>query len=93
MIIDIEGKEETRGLVMEADRTARFGHRSAIVSVEDHESAVLLERELFDRGAAVAVVESADYDAAQAGESRGADRDRDGNCAAECDRCGTPGAE
>ena len=60
MIIDIEGKEETRGLVLESDRTARFGHRSAVVSVGDHESAVLLERELFDRGAAVAVVESVD---------------------------------
>ena len=64
MIIDIEGKEETRGLVLESDRVARFGHRSAIVAVEDHESAVLLERELFDRGAAVAVVEGADAQSA-----------------------------
>ena len=71
MIIDIEGKEETRGLVLESDRTARFGHRSAIVSVEDHESAVLLERELFDRGAAVAVVESADYEMARLAKAAG----------------------
>jgi len=71
MIIDIEGKEETRGLVLESDRTARFGHRSAIVSVEDHESAVLLERELFDRGAAVAVVESADYETAKLAKAAG----------------------
>ena len=71
MIIDIEGKEETRGVVMESDRTARFGHRSAIVSVEDHESAVLLERELFDRGAAVVVVESADYETAKVAKAAG----------------------
>ena len=71
MIIDIEGKEETRGLVLESDRTARFGHRSAIVSVEDHESAVLLERELFDRGSAVAVVESADLETLKLAKAAG----------------------
>ena len=71
MIIDIEGKEETRGLVLESDRTARFGHRSAIVSVEDHESAVLLERELFDRGAAVAVVASSDDDTVKLAKAAG----------------------
>jgi sulfate adenylyltransferase large subunit len=71
MIIDIEGKEETRGVVMESDRTARFGHRSAIVSVEDHESAVLLERELFDRGSAVTIVESADYETAKFAKAAG----------------------
>jgi sulfate adenylyltransferase large subunit len=71
MIIDIEGKEETRGVVMESDRTARFGHRSAIISVEDHESAVLLERELFDRGSAVVIVESADYETAKLAKAAG----------------------
>jgi len=58
MIVDIEGKEETRGQVSPVDRAARFGHRSAIVAVEDTESGLLLERELFDRGANVAVVTS-----------------------------------
>ncbi len=62
MIIDIEGKEDTRGIVRESDRVARFGHRSAVVAVEDHESALLLERELFDRGAAVAVLDSVDQE-------------------------------
>ena len=71
MIIDIEGKEEPRGLVLESDRVARFGHRSAIVAVEDHESAVLLERELFDRGAAVAVVDGADAQSAQLAKAAG----------------------
>jgi sulfate adenylyltransferase large subunit len=56
MIIDIEGKEETRGQVSPSDRAARFGHRGAVVAVEDTESALLLERELFDRGANVAVL-------------------------------------
>ena len=60
MIVDIEGKEETRGQVSDADRIARFGHRTAVVAVEDKESALLLERELFERGAAVAVVSSLD---------------------------------
>jgi hypothetical protein len=58
MIIDIEGKEETRGQVSLNDRVARFGHRAAVVTVEDAQSALLLERELFERGAAVAVVAS-----------------------------------
>jgi sulfate adenylyltransferase large subunit len=58
MIIDIEGKEETRGQVSEAERIARFGHRGAVLAVEDTESALLLERELFDRGANVAVTPS-----------------------------------
>jgi hypothetical protein len=58
MIADIEGKEETRGQVSLADRAARFGHRAAIVRVEDTQSALLLERELFERGAAVAVAAS-----------------------------------
>jgi sulfate adenylyltransferase large subunit len=62
MIVDVEGKEETRGQVTEADRMARFGHRAAAVAVEDKESALLLERELFERGAAVAVVVSLDAD-------------------------------
>jgi sulfate adenylyltransferase large subunit len=63
MIIDIEGKEETRGQVTGAERTARFGHRAAVIAVDDSEAALLLERELFDRGAVVAVVSRADPDA------------------------------
>lgn len=60
MIIDVEGKEETRGQVTETERTARFGHRPAVVAVDDYEAALLLERELFDRGALVAVVDEMD---------------------------------
>jgi sulfate adenylyltransferase large subunit len=63
MIVDIEGKEETRGQVSVNDRIARFGHRAAVVTVEDTQSALLLERELFERGAAVAVVASLDASA------------------------------
>jgi sulfate adenylyltransferase large subunit len=55
MIVDIEGKEETRGQVTDAERVARYGHRGAVITVEDAESALLLERELFDRGANVGV--------------------------------------
>jgi sulfate adenylyltransferase large subunit len=61
MIVDVEGKEETRGQVTEAERRTRFGHRSAVIAVEDSEAALLLERELFDRGALVAVIGAADY--------------------------------
>jgi sulfate adenylyltransferase large subunit len=60
MIVDIEGKEDTRGQVSDTERHARFGHRGAVVSVEDTESALLLERDLFDRGANVAVTASFD---------------------------------
>ena len=56
MIVGVEGKEETQGQVTEAERTARFGHRSAVVTVDDSEAAILLERELFGRGALVAVI-------------------------------------
>ena len=71
MIRDIEGKEETRGQVTHADRTARFGHRGAVVAVEDSESALLLERELFDRGANVAVVSSLESSAARLATAAG----------------------
>ncbi len=71
MIIDIEGKEETRGQVSAADRAARFGHKSAIVAVEDTESALLLERELFDRGANVAVAASPEPGTAQLAAAAG----------------------
>ncbi len=71
MIVDIEGKEETRGQVSDADRFARFGHWAAIVLVEDSEAALLLERELFDRGAAVAVVEEADAETAVLAQAAG----------------------
>jgi sulfate adenylyltransferase large subunit len=64
MIADIEGREEVRGQVSDTDRTARFGHRGAVVSVEDTASALLLERELFDRGANVAVAASLEGSAA-----------------------------
>jgi hypothetical protein len=63
MIADIEGREEMRGYVSHTDRAARYGHRGAVVVVEDTESALLLERELFDRGANVAVVASLDVGA------------------------------
>ena len=71
MIVDIEGKEETRGQVSTADRTARFGHRGAVVAIEDTESALLLERELFDRGANVAVVNSLEPNAAKLATAAG----------------------
>ena len=59
MILDVEGKEETRGQVTDAERTTRFGHRAAVIAVDDSEAALLLERELFDRGAVVAVISEA----------------------------------
>jgi hypothetical protein len=60
MIIDLEGKEEARGQVTSSERATRFGHRPAVVVVDDSEAALLLERELFDRGAVVTVTSSAD---------------------------------
>jgi sulfate adenylyltransferase large subunit len=66
MILDVEGKEETHSHVTEAERTARFGHRGAVVAAPDSEAALLLERELFDRGAMVAVVDAAFAEAASA---------------------------
>jgi hypothetical protein len=71
MIIGIEGKEETRGQVSVADRAGRFGHAAAIAAVEDTESALLLERELFERGAAVAVMGSIDANAVQLARAAG----------------------
>jgi sulfate adenylyltransferase large subunit len=58
MIIDIEGKEETRGQVTDSERRSRFGNRAAVIAVDDAEAALLLERELFDRGALVAILTS-----------------------------------
>jgi sulfate adenylyltransferase large subunit len=55
MIIGVEGREETRGQVSDEERTARFGHHAAVVLVDDAEAALLLERELFDRGALVVI--------------------------------------
>ena len=55
MILAVEGRDETRGQVTVTERASRFGHRAAIVTVDDGEAALLLERELFDRGASVAV--------------------------------------
>jgi sulfate adenylyltransferase large subunit len=60
MILDVEGKEETRGQVTDAERATRFGNRSAVVVAGDSEAALLLERELFERGALVAVIADAD---------------------------------
>jgi sulfate adenylyltransferase large subunit len=60
MISDIEGREETRGQVTDTDRASRFGHKGAVFTVEDTESALLLERELFDRGANVVVAATLD---------------------------------
>jgi hypothetical protein len=57
MIVDVEGQEETRGQVSDAERRTRFGHRAAVIVVDDAEAALLLERELFDRGALVGVTE------------------------------------
>jgi sulfate adenylyltransferase large subunit len=60
MIQDVEGKEETRGQVTQAERTTRAGHRAAVIAADDSEAALLLERELFDRGANVVVTAAAD---------------------------------
>ena len=60
MIVDVEGKEETRGQVSASDRATRFGNRPAVVLVDDAEAALLLERELFDRGALVAAIGTVD---------------------------------
>ena len=40
----------------DSERRARFGNRAAVIAVDDAEAALLLERELFDRGALVAVL-------------------------------------
>jgi sulfate adenylyltransferase large subunit len=60
MIVGVEGKEETRGQVTAPERVTRFGHRPAVIAVDDAEAALLLERELFDRGALVAVIADVD---------------------------------
>jgi sulfate adenylyltransferase subunit 1 (EFTu-like GTPase family) len=60
MIIDVEGKEETRGQVTQNERATRSGHRPAVIAVDDSEAALLLERELFDRGAQVVVTADTD---------------------------------
>jgi sulfate adenylyltransferase large subunit len=60
MIQDVEGKEETRGQVTAAERATRAGHRPAVIAVDDSEAALLLERELFDRGAQVVVAGEVD---------------------------------
>ena len=63
MIVSIEGHEETRGQVSGGERAARFGHPAAVLAVEDHQAAQMLERELFDRGAAAVVAELPSADA------------------------------
>jgi sulfate adenylyltransferase large subunit len=71
MIIDVEGKEETRGQVTAGERTTRFGHRHTVIAVDDSEAALLLERELFDRGALVAVIADAQPEALALAKSAG----------------------
>ena len=71
MIQDVEGKEETRGQVTQAERATRAGHRSAVIAVDDSEAALLLERELFDRGANVVVTASPDAAALALGNAAG----------------------
>jgi sulfate adenylyltransferase large subunit len=71
MIIDVEGKEETRGQVTPAERATRFGNRSAVIAVDDSEAALLLERELFDRGALVAVMPDLDAAALELAKAAG----------------------
>jgi sulfate adenylyltransferase large subunit len=71
MIIDVEGKEETRGQVTEGERRTRFGHTPAVIAVDDSEAALLLERELFDRGALVAVTSEVDENSLSLAKSAG----------------------
>ena len=66
MIIDVEGREETRGQVTDEERAARYGHRSAVVIVDDAEAALLLERELFDRGALAVIAGTSNLDLVRA---------------------------
>ena len=71
MIAGVEGREEVRGQVSVSDRMARFGHRGAVVAVEDTGAALMLERELFDRGANVVVAASLDAGAASIANASG----------------------
>ncbi len=58
MIVRPADGASAAGPVTEAERGARFGHPSAVIFVGTRENvARMLERRLFDRGAAVAVVE------------------------------------
>ena len=56
LIAPVEAKRT--GPVTAADRMARWGHRGAIVRVKDRALALKVERKLFDRGCAVAFVET-----------------------------------
>jgi len=47
-----------RGPVSRAERIARWGHRGAVIQVRTMRRALVLERALFDRGCAVAAVDS-----------------------------------
>ncbi len=71
MIVDVEGREETRGQVSASDRATRFGNKAAAVLVDDAEAALLLERELFDRGALAAVMGEADAGALRLAKAAG----------------------
>ncbi len=52
--------DQQAGPVKPSERIARWGHRGAILEVSTKTVALTLERLLFDRGAAVAVVDSAE---------------------------------
>ncbi len=39
MIVDVEGREETRGQVSASDRATRFGNRPAVIALDDAEAA------------------------------------------------------
>jgi bifunctional enzyme CysN/CysC/sulfate adenylyltransferase subunit 1 len=58
MILGVAGEERKKVQVSEQERTARYGHKSAVVSVPlEGDLAFELERALFDRGLQVAVVD------------------------------------
>jgi sulfate adenylyltransferase large subunit len=71
MIAGVEGREEVRGQVSVNERAVRFGHRGAVLAVEDTGAALMLERELFDRGANVVVAASLDAGAASLANASG----------------------
>jgi sulfate adenylyltransferase large subunit len=58
MIQAVFSGDSGAGPVRAAERVARWGHRGAVVRASSKAAALALERTLFDRGCAVAVVES-----------------------------------
>ncbi len=57
MLLRAVAETKRTGPVTAAERMARWGHRGAIVPVGDRALALAVERKLFDRGCAVAIVE------------------------------------